>query len=384
MGVSSSIGPISGIDYGKLITGLTGLEQQPIDAITTRLGKLDKQNTALLGLSTLMTGLKVAAASFSSSAVFRSATATSANPNVATATAGVGTPVGNYTFNVQRLASASQQVSQGFASSTTALGLSGTIKLQLGGGKLDDVAKLTSLNGGAGVARGGIRVTDRSGASAVIDLSHAVDVNDVVNTINSASGVNVVAKLDGDRLVINDNTGGSGTLSVVNAGGTTTASDLGLTATAAGGTLNGNSITKLTSSSNLDLLNDGLGVRISGVTDFTITGSAGAANLTLSGAKTLGDVVTKINAATLALGGGPAGVTAAISSDGHGITLTDSGGGPVSVAAVNSSLAAQDLGILGTSAGATLTGDRIVSSLQGPLLNNLQGGWQGQAGHHSG
>lgn len=148
---------------------MISLEQKPIDDITTRVTKLDKQNTALQGLATLMTGLKVSAASFVSSAVFKAASATSANPSVASVTAGVGTPTGNYSFNVQRLASASQQVTQGFASSNTALGLSGTIKLQLGGGKLDDVAKLTQLNGGAGVARGSIRIADRSGASTLVD-----------------------------------------------------------------------------------------------------------------------------------------------------------------------------------------------------------------------
>ena len=48
MGVSTSIGPISGIDYGKLITGLTGIEQKPIDDITNKITTLDKQNHALL------------------------------------------------------------------------------------------------------------------------------------------------------------------------------------------------------------------------------------------------------------------------------------------------------------------------------------------------
>ena len=226
MSVSTSIGPVSGIDYGKLIDGLSSLDQKPIDQITTRLTKLDSQNTAILGLSTLLTGLKVASASFTSSAVFRAATATSANTNIITATAGMGTANGNFSFNVQRLASASQQVTQGFASSTSPLGLSGNITLQLGGGKLDDAAKLTTLNGGAGVARGSIRVTDRSGASALIDLTHAVDITDVVDTLNSTTGVNIIAKVTQDGLVITDNSGGTETLAITNVGGTTTATDL--------------------------------------------------------------------------------------------------------------------------------------------------------------
>jgi flagellar hook-associated protein 2 len=377
MSVSTSVGPVSGIDYGKLIDGLSSLDQKPIDQITTRLTKLDQQNTAFLGLSTLMTGLKVAAASFASSAVFRAATATSANPGVINATAGMGTANGNYSFNVQRLASASQQVTQGFGSTTAALGLSGNITLRLGGGKLNDAAKLTALNGGAGVARGSIRVTDRSGASALIDLTHAVDINDVVNMLNSATGVNVIAKVSQDGLVITDNTGGSGTLSIANAGGTTTASDLGLTTAAVGGTLTGTSLTTLKSTTTLDSLNDGNGVRSAGVgvTDFSITGSGGTVEVALGSAKTVGDVIAAINTA-----GQTAGITAAISANGRGLTLTDAGGGQVTVNALSASLAAYDLGLTGTGSGGTLIGDRIISGLAGPLLRNLNGGNQGQAG----
>jgi flagellar hook-associated protein 2 len=374
MTVSSSVGPVSGIDYGKLIDGLTGIMQKPIDKLGTRLDTLGKQSDALTGLATLMTGLKLSSTAFTSAGVFRAATATPANPGILSATAGVGTANGNYSFTVQRLASASQQVSQGFADQTSPLGLTGTLKLQLGGGKLDDVAKLSALNGGSGVARGSIRVTDRSGASALIDLSKAVDVKDVVNTINSATGVNVLAKLDGDRLVLTDNTGGSGSLLVTDAGGTSTASDLGLIAASVNGTLTGNSLTKLKATSGLDTLNDGLGVRTAGIVkDFSVTGSAGTKDISLDGAKTLNDVISKINAESA-----NTGVTAAIAADAHGINLTDASAGTVTVSALNGSLAASDLGILGTSTG-TLTGDRIASGLTGPLLKNLKGGDQGQA-----
>src|SRR4051794_18050015 len=100
MSVSSTIGPVSGIDYGTLVTGLTQGQQAQIDKITKRLDTLDGQNTALLGLSTLLTGLKISSANFTSSAVFRSTQATSNNPSIVSATGGIGTPVGNYSLNV--------------------------------------------------------------------------------------------------------------------------------------------------------------------------------------------------------------------------------------------------------------------------------------------
>ncbi|HVT82446.1 MAG TPA: flagellar cap protein FliD N-terminal domain-containing protein, partial [Phycisphaerae bacterium] len=376
---STSIGPISGIDYGKLITGLTQDQQKQIDDISKRTDKLDKQSTALTTLATLMTSLKISSAAFTSSGVFKATSASSSNTGIINPTAGIGTPVGSYNFNVQRLASASQVITQGFADTSSSLGLAGSVKIRLGGGTLDDSAKLASLNGGSGVARGTIRITDRSGASTLVDLSDAVDINDVVDALNSTTGVSIAAAIRNDRLVITDNSGGAGTLAIGNTGGTTTATDLGLTAVAAGGTLTGNSITGIKGTTTLNSLNDGLGVRISGLTDFSITSAAGTTDINLSGAKTLADVIGKINSQKTRTNAA-SGVTAAVSSDGRGITLTDSGGGPITVTAASGSLAASDLGILGTSATGSFTGDQITSGLQSPLLKNLNGGDQGQAG----
>ncbi|MCL2640419.1 MAG: hypothetical protein FWD53_06215, partial [Phycisphaerales bacterium] len=137
MGVASSIGPASGIDYSTLLTGLTQAHQKSIDALGLRIDALESKNQAILSLSAMMTGLKMAAMSFTTSAIFRSTTATSANSSIMTALAGVGTPTGSYSFSVQRLASASQMVSQGFKDTTSKLGLTGNLTLQLGGGKLD-------------------------------------------------------------------------------------------------------------------------------------------------------------------------------------------------------------------------------------------------------
>jgi len=376
MSVSSSIGPASGIDYGKLIEGLMAVEQKPLDKIKTRLDNLDKQNNALLSMSALLTGLKISAINFAGAGVFRASSASTSNASILNATAGIGAPVGSYNFIVQRLAAASQVVTQGFADAdTTQIGTAGNLKFEYGRSRMDDVAKLADLNGGAGVSRGSIRITDRTGATAVVDLTRAVDLKDVVSAINSTSGINVAAKIDNDKLVLTDNSAGVGTLSVANVTGATTATDLGLTATAVGNTITGNDINKLRTTTKLDLLNSGNGVRTAGVIDdFSLTGSVGSANISLNGAKTLGDVLTAINAQT-----GATGLTAALSADGHGITLTDAASGPITVTALNGSLAAFDLGLTATPSGGTLTGDRINSGLTSVLIRDLKGGYQGGA-----
>ncbi|MBE7559681.1 flagellar filament capping protein FliD [bacterium] len=90
-------------------------------------------------------------------------------------------------------------------------------------------ASLASLNNGAGVDRGSIVITNRAGTSATIDLTSANTLADVVNAINRASNLKVTASLSdqGTGLQLVDNSGGTGSLSVVESGGST-AADLGL------------------------------------------------------------------------------------------------------------------------------------------------------------
>src|SRR5438128_2332796 len=77
----------------------------------------------------------------------------------------------------------------------------GSLTIELGGGELTNQTTLAQLNGGNGVRRGQFRITDRSGANAVIDVSNAVTVDDVISKINTSLGVTVRASVQGDKLV---------------------------------------------------------------------------------------------------------------------------------------------------------------------------------------
>src|SRR5690606_26743938 len=97
------------------------------------------------------------------------------------------------------------------------------------GGFLDQSLSLDQFNGGQGVARGSIRITDRSGVSQNIDLRFAQTASDVVDAINSQDKLSVVAELSGDHFVLKDVSGStSGKLTVSEVSGGTSASDLGL------------------------------------------------------------------------------------------------------------------------------------------------------------
>ncbi len=220
--------------------------------------------------------------------------------------------------------------------------------------KVTGLTPLSALNGGAGLDPAGFIITSGTGSTAktaTITLAGLSTVQDLVNAINS-SGTNVTAKLstDGTGIEVDNNVSGV-PVTIGEAGG--------LTATQLG-------IRSFTAQTQLSDLNDGTGVTFAsatqpGAADFTITRQDGVSfSVDLTGAKTIQDVLDKINTAT---GNTGAEVTAQLNSTGNGIELVDSSGGTgaLSVAALNGSQAASQLGILKTVAapGTTLNGDDV-------------------------
>lgn len=104
---------------------------------------------------------------------------------------------------------------------------------------------LSELNGGAGVDPGRIQMTDRSGATAEIDLSSATSVQDVINAINRESALSVVASANaaGDGIQLQDTSQGYGTFQVSDLGAGSMAADLGLAASTRGDYIYGASVT---------------------------------------------------------------------------------------------------------------------------------------------
>lgn len=373
--ITTGVGLISGINTAQLIDQLLAIEARPKTLLQQRNTVLQSQQVAYQEINAKLLALKLDSAAFSDSKLFQATTANSSNPSLVTATTSASAAPGSYNFTVGRLVNTQQIITAGYAdAAATPIG-AGTLTFEFGDAKLSTDTRLSQLNGGQGVSRGKIRITDRSGASAVVDLSRALTVNDVLDAINTTSGINVTASVSGDGLQLVDNTGlTTAALSVVNLGVTNTATSLGLTAAAVGSTLSGSQINKLGTATQLSALNDGNGVRIKGVLDdLQITRRDGTTfSVVLDGSKTLGDVISKINAAS---GGN---VTASLKSDGTGLQLVDATAGATAfaVTALNSSKAAADLGILAsaTGGGDTIGGDRLLAELNSRLVKNLRGG----------
>lgn len=403
-GISSGVGIFSGIDTRGLIEQLLAIEARPKILAQQRIVELQTQQAAFLDINSALLSLKSASGAFNAKRIFRAAAATSSNAEAVAATAGSGALPGSYQLTVGRLVTTHQAITRGFVDSdTSGVGASG-FSFEVGGGRIDRETALAELNGGDGVARGKISITDSSGATATIDLSRAVTVDDVLEAINSAAGISVSASVNGYGLQVTDEAGGAGNIVIDDLFGFSTATSLGIEGSAAaGGTISSGQLLSLSAASPLASLNDGAGVSFNSggntyaalSADFEIRLNAtgpGAptetfkivlgeiedadGEVTHTPAATIGDVISRIAEQT----GGK--VVASISGDGTRLVLTDTtaeANRDLQVIAGSSRSAAQDLGLVGPAAAGgqgaqTITGQRILAGLNSTLARSLNGG----------
>lgn len=373
-GIQSSIGLVSGVDIGNTVSQLVAIAGRPRAALIARANRASQQQAAITDLTTLVVGLELSAKRLGGeNSVFKSVKVTSTHGDLISASSSGSPKVGSYSLTPVRKAQTNQLLSQQFAATDSLLG-AGSISFQ-NGGHIDRSVDLATLNGGRGVDRGQIRITDRSGTSGVIDLRYAKTTTDVIDAINNQTSVNVRAELDGDRIKLVDGTGQTAAnLRVQNVGSDTTATDLGLSnINVAADQANGNDVYYLSRGTRLSELNNGNGVNFNSSTEaFSIALADGgtAVSVDLGTARSLGDVLDKINAAD------PSRVRAQVSASGDGLEIIDltSGSGTFAVTNGTGSTAATDLGIAGTGSGGTLSGSRIAAGLDTVLLSKLNGG----------
>lgn len=375
--IQTSTGLITGLPIADIVDQLMSVAAKPRDRLTARTDALKSEQVAIGELMALTIGTQLAATKLSNVPVFQQRTATSSNVNVLSGTVTGDAVPGTYQFTPVRMAQNHQVVSGGVASLDAAVG-SGTMRLRFGG-FVDKGMDLSLLNGGAGVERGQIRITDRSGASEIIDLTAAVTIDDVVKAINSADQIDVRAEISGDSIRLVDQTGMTTTnLAVREVNGGQTAADLGLGGiNVAANEATGNNLVRMFGSMQVSQLNDGTGLSIPDeLTDLTVSFRDGSAALQIdldaADIETVDDLLSALNAAD------PTRLRAEIGPDGKRLVLTDltaDNGGTFAVTSAVGGTLAEDLGLTATAAGGTLTGSRIIGGLQGPLLNSLQGGF---------
>jgi flagellar hook-associated protein 2 len=272
-GISTGIGLISGIDFASTIEQLMEIEARPVRQLEGRISDIDAQRTAFAGLSARLLALQNAALRFTKPTFFDRFAVSSTNENVLTAEADASAVPGSYTFNVIRLVTNHSLMSRGYADTDMTPVGAGSISFEVGQGRVNRSTRLDDLNGGEGVRRGIITITDRAGNTAEIDLSTAMTIEEVLEAINNNTQISVRAFVTsltgpdgttGDRIVIEDlsvdDGTGLGNLIVADTVDGTTAFDLGIVGVSAEGRIDGHDLVFLADSTPLSILNDGNGV----------------------------------------------------------------------------------------------------------------------------
>ncbi len=361
-------GLVSGLDTSGIITELLKLRQKPIDGVKARIEKTQDRADALKELNTRALALQEVVKRLRLPSGFTRAQAVSSNPALLRATGDIATQLGTFSFVGKQVAAASQFVSQGFPDPdrATVAPQGGHVTIELGDARLSRPVDLAAIHGGAGFARGKIRIVDDGGRSAIVDLTAAVTLRDVVDAINANGAAQVEASIEGDGLILR-NLSQAGSLSITEVGGGTTAASLGIAGSGVGGTLTGQSINRLNAQTSLATLNDGRGVlpgQDLGV--LTIQGSTTfVANI--NGARTIGEILDRINMA------GAGTLTAALTQDGKGIRLVDAG---TPAALTVTGAAAADLGLSADTlapTGGAFEGRALVPSLGSVLGSSIRG-----------
>lgn len=389
-GITSGTGLASGINTQQLIAQLLQIEARPRQMAERRLSQLQVQQSAFLDINSRLSSLRTSAAAFRSENIFRSMEANSSDDGVLRATASTNAQPGNYQFLVDRMVSTRQLLSRGFTSrDESAIGID---QLTIGSteGRLDRDTALTSLNGGEGVRRGKMVIT-QGNSSATIDMSRIATVNEALDAINGATSVSVNARIEGGRIVLSSD---DGDFTVADAVGSHTATDLGVTGSSSGGTLNGSDVYFMSEETALSSLNDGNGVFIDndvGQTrwDFRISVTEGGEtkNLNVNIGAIFNSDGEEVEGAVTTLGGvidrinkrldqeGITSVTAQVDSSNGRLVLNNPDGVGLEVTENGSRNTARDLGLLTDGAvNTSVQGKRIFAGMNDTLASNLRGG----------
>lgn len=326
-GAIQGLGGGSGIDTETIISSIIEQRNRRITRIEDRISKVEEQKRAFLDVNSRLLSMQETARRLMNGTSFESSVVRSSAPSTILATGSNSALQGSFQFYTKSLASVAQYVSNGLpdVSVSRVTSVPGNLTIEVGDASIERMSELDWLNGGNGVDRGKIRITDDAGRSAVVDLSFAVTVNDVIDAINNNGVAQVVARvndlpgtgLSGDGLVIS-NISGAGSVSVANVGLGKTASTLGIEGSNAGGTIIGTRINTVGRNTQLSQLNDGRGAGSSSAlsTIITITDGAGTHQVDLTAARTIGEVIDKVN-------GGPNTAKLSLRADGRGLVLTD-------------------------------------------------------------
>ena len=200
--------------------------------------------------------------------------------------------------------------------------------------------RLADLGGalGKGVRLGSIQISNGTD-TALVDLSAADTIGDVIDAIDAAGVGGITAGVAADGVSLELTGAPADDISVNEVGGGTTAADLGILTATGGGAgvpVDGASVLpRVTALTPLADLRGGAGIDTTG---FTITNGLQSADVDLSGATTVQDLLNAVN-------GSGTGVRAEINAAGTGINILNPNQGTRMTIAEDGGTTATDLGV---------------------------------------
>lgn len=372
--IKTGTGLISGIDIAGLVDALSNSQRAATARLEVRAQNFKTTETGIKTLEANLLSIKTQITRLADKNSFGALKITNSDLTQVRIQTREGAQPGSYQFQAVRRATTHRVTSRGFVNADQQAVGSGTLTIA-SGGVVNDATLLDSLNGGNGIRRGTLQITDRSGKSAEIDLSNVYIVDDVLTAINSSNAVSVTASTSDGRLVITDTSGGStGNLTISEVNGGHVAEDLGIGKSVDSSTLNGDDVFYITGDFTFDQINDGNGIqRTKTAPDIRISLSDDSVlEVNLDSAATLNGVIDAIN--NHEENGGR--VSAAL-VDGH-LQLNDlsGGGGTTSfkVEDINNASVTRQLGLNVDSADNKIDGRRLAAGLNSVLVRNLNGG----------
>ena len=125
-------GLAGGFDSSGIVTQLVAIAQAPVDALDTKKASVDSASSTMSTFSSRLATLKANATSLADAPGYASYTAASTDTSVVTTASG-GAQAGSYDVQITQLASIEKMRGTTQSSSTTALGMSGTMSITVGG-----------------------------------------------------------------------------------------------------------------------------------------------------------------------------------------------------------------------------------------------------------
>ena len=375
--IQSSIGLITGTDIAGTVDQLIAINAQPRNRLFARTELLQSEQQAITQLTASVVGVQFAGQQLSNVSTFRAKSATSSNTEALSVEAGSKANAANHQVRtIQTAATHRVRSIPRFDSESESLGYAGSLSVRTNG-FLDQSASLSSLNNGRGVDAGKIRITDRSGQSAEIDLSGSQTIDDVLTAINDAD-IDVNATTVDGKIKLTDQSGSTDSNLIVDQlGSDETAADLGLHGIdEASNSVTGSDLTfRVNADTDLDQLRQGKGVRFADGDDLIVSLSDGTSfdvdfgDLGGGNPPTIQDVIDTLNALD------PAKLS--VTFEDNSIKVVDLTGGDeaFSIADAEGSNFASDLSLTGsTSSSDTIAAEFEPQVLRGTSVGQLAGG----------